>query len=133
MEYIKQHISDNHSSESYKALKEAINNNKWIAYVEQILADAKIYSYLKSEDENPYIENYKTLDIKGYKEAYRNKLQSEYSEQFAIFENLKTENPILLDEICRGAKASKPALTSYIESSQQGTESETTLYSSSEI
>ncbi len=133
MEYIKQHISDNHSSESYKALKEAINNNKWIAYVEQILADAKIYSYLKSEDENPYIENYKTLDIKGYKEAYRNKLQSEYSEQFAIFEKLKTENPILLDEICRGAKASKPALTSYIESSQQGTESETTLYSPSEI
>jgi hypothetical protein len=28
MEYIKQHISDNHSSESYKALKESINNNK---------------------------------------------------------------------------------------------------------
>ena len=107
MEYVKTHISTDQSSESYKALKKAIEDKKWLKYVEQILADSKLYQYLKSEDENPYIENYKQLDIAWYKEAYKNKLSSEYPQEFKIFEQLKEENPILLDEICRGTLASK--------------------------
>lgn len=137
MEYVKEQIPINHNSENYKALKEAIINKKWLAYIEQILADAKVYSYLKSEDIEPYVDNYKNLDVKGYKKAYRDKLQSEYSEEFDIFEKLKKDNPILLDEICRGVLASKPAISSYIEKSQEGivpeNEKETNLYTEKEI
>jgi hypothetical protein len=34
-----------------------------VEYVEQVLADSKVYAMLQEDIENPYIENYKSLDV----------------------------------------------------------------------
>jgi hypothetical protein len=59
-----------------------------------------VYAYLKSDDENAYIQNYKELNVETYKEAYKQKLSQEYSQEFAMFEKLGQENPAHLQEIC---------------------------------
>jgi trans-aconitate methyltransferase len=97
-EYIKQFIDKN--GKTYNQLKQAIASNNAMDCVEQILADSKVYSYLKSEDTEPYISNYKKMDVQQYKEAYKKKLSEEYPTEFQMFEKLKKENPNHLQEIC---------------------------------
>ena len=132
MEYIKKHISTDNGSQEHQALQEKIKNSWWLVCVEQILADSKVYEYLKSEDSEPYVDNYKSLDVAWYKEAYKNKLSAEYPDEFKIFEQLRNDNPILLDEICRGTALSKTTIMSYIESSERWTPWEDADWNSTE-
>lgn len=132
MKYIKNCISTDKNSPQHQAIKESIKNEWWLACVEQILADSKVYGYLKSDDSEPYVENYRNLDVAWYKEAYKNKLSSEYPDEFKIFEQLRKDNPILLDEICRGATLSKTTIISYIESSENSANWNTTDWSEKE-
>lgn len=99
MDYIKKYIKEDQKSPEYVSMKNKILENKWVEYVEQVLADSKVYAMLQENIENPYIENYKSLDVSWYKEAYKTKLQWEYPQEFALFEKLSTENPTLLGEI----------------------------------
>lgn len=100
MDYIKKYIKEDRSSPEYLYMKRKLESNQWISYVEQVLADSKVYATLQWEIDNPYVENYKTLDVAWYKEAYKAKLQSEYPNEFALFENLSSQHPEQLNEIC---------------------------------
>ena len=101
MEYIKQYVKEDKKSKQYEEMKNALKNNKWLEYVEQLLADSKVYSYLKSDHEDAYVKNYKELNVDTYKKAYEQQLSQEYKEEFAMFEKLRKENSSLLWEICR--------------------------------
>lgn len=100
MEYIKQYIKDDKNSKEYKEMKDALARNQWMEYVEQLLADSKVYAYLKTDNEDAYIQNYKELNVQTYKEAYKQKLSQEYSQEFAMFEKMREGNPRHLHEIC---------------------------------
>ena len=100
MEYIKKFIKKEDNTKEYQSFIDKIKSNQWVAYVEQILADSKVYASLKWEMENPYIENYQDLDVEWYKQAYKAKLQSEYPHEFELFENMAKDSPMQLNEIC---------------------------------
>lgn len=112
-EYIKQFIDKN--GKTYNQLQQAIASNKAMDSVEQILADSKVYLYLKSDDTEPYISEYKKMDVQQYKEAYKKKLSEEYPTEFQMFENLKKENTNHLQEICAWFIASKSIIESSFE------------------
>ena len=63
MEYIKIYVKEDKSSKEYNEMKTALLNNQLVEYVEQLLADSNVYAYLKSDDENAYIQNYKELNV----------------------------------------------------------------------
>ena len=115
MEYIKIYVKEDKSSKEYNEMKMALLNNQWVEYVEQLLADSNVYAYLKSDDENAYIQNYKELNVETYKEAYKQKLSQEYSQEFTMFEKLGQENPAHLQEICEWVLASKWSIESSFE------------------
>ena len=110
MEYIKQYVKEDKKSKEYNEMKKALLDNKWIEYVEQLLADSKVYAYLKSDNNDAYIQNYKELNVDSYKEAYKQKLSQEYSKEFDIFEKLRKENPSHLQELCKWTIDSKASI-----------------------
>ena len=127
-EYIKQYIDKN--GKTYNQLQQSIASNKAMDCVEQILADSKVYSYLKSDDTEPYISDYKKMDVQQYKESYKKKLSEEYPTEFQMFEKLRQENPNHLQEICAWFTASKWIIESSFESKSEDDEP---CYSDEEI
>ena len=129
MEYIKSYIKKDENSPEYKKMKEALNNKWWLKYIEQILADSKVYSYLKHDNEDFYIDNYKGLTVAGYKKAFKDKLSKEYNKEFTLFENLRAENPGLVREICKWVEDWSFSFEQYI----NGDESVEQVYTEKEI
>ncbi|HRX63766.1 MAG TPA: hypothetical protein P5060_01540 [Candidatus Absconditabacterales bacterium] len=115
MEYIRQYINKDTNSTEYKEMKDMIQQNKGVNFVQKVLADSKVYYHLKQENPDDYISNYKDLDVDGYKVAYQEKLKSEYPERFDILEKLSTENPVHLHEIITGFELSKSSIESGLE------------------
>jgi len=107
MEYIKKYVKEDKNSSEYNEMKKALSENKWLEYVEQLLANSKVYAYLKTDHEDAYIQDYKWMDVESYKEAYKQKLSQEYNKEFAIFEKLRQEDPSHLQEICEWTMALK--------------------------
>jgi len=99
MDYIKKFIKKWSDSPEYRLMLSKIESNQWISFVEQVLADSKVYASLQWDMEDPYIENYKDMNVADYKQAYRTKLKNEYPEEFDKFEQLSQSDPILLNEI----------------------------------
>lgn len=118
MDYIKKYIKEDPNSPEYVSMKNQILENKWVEYVEQVLADSKVYAMLQEDIENPYIENYKSLDVAWYKEAYKTKLQWEYPQEFALFEKLSTDNPTLIGEILSWASILWNEISEFVDWSQ---------------
>lgn len=134
MEYIKQYIKEDKNSPEYNEMKKAVLSLKWMEYVEQLLANSKVHSYLKTDHENAYISNYKELDIEWYKNAYKEKLSNEYKTEFEIFEKLRNSNPMLLEEICEWTIASKSSIKSRLDINDDWEEeSDTPTYTTDEI
>lgn len=115
MDYIKKYIKEDPNSPEYISMKNQILQNKWIAYVEQVLADSKVYALLQWDIENSYVENYKELDVEWYKQAYKEKLKWEYTKEFELFEKLSVENPTLLSEILSGSEILWNEILEYVE------------------
>ncbi|HKL43993.1 MAG TPA: hypothetical protein VJ892_01810, partial [Candidatus Absconditabacterales bacterium] len=110
MEYIKQYVNEDHNSPEYIQTADMIQKNKGINFVQNILADSKVYHHLKQENPDDYVSNYKELDVQGYKLAYQEKLQSEYPKKFDVLEKLYTENPVHFYEIIAGFELSKTSI-----------------------
>jgi len=112
-EYIKQYIDRN---KRYSVLCDAIGRNTWMACVEQILADSKVYADIKGIQEQnekewyDYVQHYKNFandfDIKWYKKEYKKMLLKEYKKEFEKFEKLHKDNPGLFNLICDGFMSS---------------------------
>jgi len=126
--YIKQYLDKNNPA--YNQLKQAIESKKSLEFVDQILADSKVYAYIKSEDSEPYIQDYSKMSVQEYKEAYKKKLSNEYPTEFQIFEKLRQENPNHLQEICTWFMSSKSILESWFE---LGWEGESACYTEEQI
>ena len=127
-EYIKQYLDK--KNPAYNQLKQAIESRKSLEFVEQILADSKVYAYIKSQDDEPYIQNYNKMKVSEYKNAYKKKLSEEYPTEFEMFEKLRKENPNHLQEICAWFMASKWIIEFAFESEREGGER---YYSEEEI
>lgn len=115
MEYIKNYIQKEKDTPEYKSMKEMIAQSKWIEYVENVLANSKVYEYIKWDHTDAYIENYKDMTVEQYKNAFWEKLKSEYPDKFDTFEKLSVENPIHFYEICLWLWLSKSSILSGIE------------------
>lgn len=115
MEYIKNYIQKEKDTPEYKSMKEMISQSKWIEYVENVLANSKVYEYIKWDHTDAYIENYKDMTVEQYKNAFWEKLKSEYPDKFDTFEKLSVENPIHFYEICLWLWLSKSSILSGIE------------------
>lgn len=102
MEYIKPYMIENNSSE-YNKMISMVQAGNWIEFIEQVLSDSDVYRYIKTDNENTYIENYKNMGVEEYKEAYRQKLQSENPDGFDILEDLQKNNPVHFYEVCMWA------------------------------
>jgi hypothetical protein len=50
MEYIKEYISKDQSFEAHEKMKTMIAQNKWINYIQYVLADSKVYYSIQKED-----------------------------------------------------------------------------------
>ena len=120
MEYIKRYIKEDKNSPEYNKMKEALESKRWLIYIEQLLADSKIYSYIKQDNEDCYVDNYKDLDVEWYKVAYKEKLSQEYPKEFSIFEKLFKSNPWCVWEICEWVEASRVSLESNFELTDKG-------------
>jgi nitrate reductase NapAB chaperone NapD len=112
MEYIKNYIQKEKDTLEYKSMKEMITQSKWIEYVENVLANSKVYEYIKWEHEDAYIENYKDMVVEEYKSAFWEKLKSDYPDKFDILEKLSLENPVHFYEICVWVEHSASSLES---------------------
>ncbi|MCK9467040.1 MAG: hypothetical protein M0P94_01815 [Candidatus Absconditabacterales bacterium] len=115
MEYIKNYIEKDSNTPEYKSMKEMLSKYQGIEYVENVLADSKVYHYIKGEHDDAYIENYKDLSVEEYKKSYGKKLKADYPDKFDVFEKLSIDNPVHFYEICWGAKLSKSSILSGIE------------------
>jgi hypothetical protein len=115
MEYIKNYIQKEKDTTEYKSMKEMIAQSKWIEYVENVLANSKVYEYIKWEHEDAYIKNYKDMTVEQYKTAFWQKLKSEYPDKFDTFEKLSIDNPVHFYEISLWLWLSKSSILSGIE------------------
>ena len=133
MKYIKQYVKEDKNSPEYNEMKKAVTSLKWMEYVEQLLANSKVHSYLKTDHENAYISNYKQLDIEWYKKAYKAKLSNEYKTEFDIFEKLRNSNPSVLQEICEWVLVNKSIIESRFDVENNWDENDTPTYTADEI
>lgn len=131
MEYIKNYIQKDKETPEYKTMKDMISQSKWIEYVENVLADSKIYEYTKWEHQDAYIQDYKNMTVEEYKNAYKEKLKLDYPDKFEIFEKLSVENPTHLYEICVWAEASASSIESGMVSDPDN--QNTSIYSPEEM
>ena len=115
MEYIKDYIKKDKNTTEYKSMIEMISQSKWIEYVENVLANSKVYEHIKLEHEDEYVENYKDMTVEQYKESFKEKLKSEYPDKFDVFEKLSVENPVHFYEICIWTLMSKSSIMAWFE------------------
>ncbi len=115
MEYIKKYVNEDKSSAEYNKMADMVQKNKWIDFVQDVLADSKVYYHLKQENPDEYLSNYKDLDVAWYKSAYKEKLQSEYPDKFDILEKISADNPVHLQEIIVWYELSKSSIELGIE------------------
>lgn len=119
MDYVKKFINEDQNSSEYLLMKKKLESNQWMEYIEQILADSKVYATIQKDMEDPYVENYKNLGVDEYKEAYKDKLKADYPREFEIFDNLSKNDPYLLNEICSWSKALRQEINQSMESAQE--------------
>jgi len=110
MEYIKKYINKDKNSPEYIQMADMIQKSKWINFVQNVLADSKVYYHLQQENSEDYISNYKQLDVAWYKSAYKEKLQTEYPQKFDILQKLSIENPVHFYEIIAWFELSKTTI-----------------------